>query len=64
MKRESEQEIEQLEEEVKQEVKEEDKGSDAEDNNDLKPGYKKYPPKCRIAIIAGYNGTNFSGSQK
>ena len=63
MKRESEQEIEQLEAEVKRDAKEEeDKGSDAEDNQ--KPGYKKYPPKCRIAIIAGYNGTNFSGSQK
>ena len=63
MKRESEQEVDKLEAEVKQEANEEEKGSDAEDKPQA-PGFKKYPPKCRIAIIAGYNGTNFSGSQK
>ena len=24
----------------------------------------KLPPKCRIAMIVGYNGSDFSGSQK
>lgn len=54
MKREAEQEINHLEDEIR-EKKEEIK--------DEEPKVEKLP-KQRVAIIVGYNGSNFSGSQK
>ena len=64
MKREAEQDVAQLETEVKAEAKaEEEKNSDNE-QPPAKEGGKQYPPKTRIALITGYNGSEFCGSQK
>lgn len=62
MKREADQTTEQLEEEVKQEIKQQQPDFDKEEQ--VNTGGKKYPPKARIALIVGYNGCDFSGSQK
>ena len=69
MKREAEQELDKLEEEVKKgEVVKDKEGenSDNEDNQQQQAAVegKRYPPKTRIALITGYNGSDFCGSQK
>ena len=67
MKREADQPINKLEEEVKgdggipPQTSKDD--SDKEDQQ-VTTGGKAYPPKARIALIVGYNGCDFSGSQK
>ena len=36
--------------------------SDDDEPKQAGAGFKTYPPKCRIALIVGYNGSEFFGS--
>lgn len=62
MKREAEQDVANLETEVKAQGTKDD--SDGEPADKQMEDSKRYPPKTRIALITGYNGSEFSGSQK
>jgi hypothetical protein len=71
MKREAEQDVAQLEEEVKQQPlattdaqKAKETIYTASNDGTEAPKVKEYPPKTRIAMITGYNGSEFCGSQK
>ena len=71
MKREAESSVSHLEEEVKDpnqkltdEVKEEEANDQVKQSEENKHEFKKLPTKIRVAMIAGYNGSDFSGSQK
>jgi hypothetical protein len=64
MKREAEQDVATLETEVKTQAKVAKDDSDGEPAGQQGEDSKRYPPKTRIALITGYNGSEFSGSQK
>jgi hypothetical protein len=68
MKREAEQDVEKLENQVKEEEgnikgqESDEEKKPGEEGQNLSASGKQYHPKSRIAIIVGYNGSDFCGS--